>query len=275
MSRARRLAALLVVGTLGCAPGQLFGPDAPTSDAPPVQVQISGAQRLLGEWAMAPPPHDERNVALARFALQTPPDDAGFEAMRPSETERTHYANLLRLRNEEPDSPLLAEVRRQLDALDGVRVTFTPDKMISTTASGTDIAPYVVEEDLGHSVVIAEHGDPLKRRMIAFDGDDRIVIVVGATRIPMTRVRAGVAVTPTSAPTTAGGDADDLDRCIAEYYRCIDQMPAETRASMEDLIALTREVFARARRSPEESAFALQSCRQAVDLAYASYCTRP
>jgi hypothetical protein len=275
MTRARHLAALLV-GSLGCAPAQPVGPVSPTPDPPPAETQPLAAQRLLGEWVMAPPTHEERSVALARFALQTPPDDAGFEAMQPSETERTHYANVLRLKNEEPHSPLLAEVRRKLDALDGVRVTFTPDKMITTTPSGTDVVPYVVEEDLGDSVVIAEHGDPLMRRLIAFDGDDRIVIAVGATRVPMTRVGAGVPVTPTSAPTThAGGNADDLDRCVAEYYRCIDQMPAETRASMADLIATTRDVFERARQSQQESAFALQSCRQAVDLAYATYCTRP
>jgi hypothetical protein len=278
MTCARRLA-IVLVGALcpGCAAAHPVGPASPTADPPPpAATQLLAAQRLLGEWVMAPPPHEERSVALARFALQTPPDDAAFEAMQPSETERTHYTNLLRLQNEEPHSPLLAEVRRRLDGLDGVRVTFTPEKMITTTPSGTEVVPYVVEEDLGDRVVIAEHGDPMKQRMIAFDGDDRIVISVGPTRVPMTRVGAGVPVTPTSAPTTrAGGNVDDLDGCVAEYYRCIDQMPAETRASMTDLIAATKQVFERARQSPQEAAFALQSCRQAVDLAYATYCSRP
>lgn len=276
MTRACRFAATLVVGTLGCAPFGLLGPGDPMPDPPSVQSQPLAAPRLLGEWVMAPPPHEERSVALARFALRTPPDDAGFAAMEPSEAERTNYANVLRMRNEEPGSPLLAEVRRRLDALEGVRVTFTPEKMITTTPSGTDIVPYVVEENLGDSVVIAEHGDPLERRMIAFDGDDRIVITVGATRVPMTRVAPGVAVTPTSAPTTRVAEhGDDLDRCVAEYYRCIEQIPADTRASMADLIAATRQSFERARQSEQEVAFALQSCREAVDFAYAAYCTRP
>ena len=249
--------------------------------------------RLLGEWVMAPPAHEERSVALARFALETPPNDDGFAGMQPSETERTHYKNLLRLRNEEPGSPLLAEVRRRLDALDAVRLTFTPDKMITTTPDGTQIQTYVVEEDLGDRIVIAENGDPAKRRMIAFDGDDRIVIAVGPTRVPMRRVGEGEAPPATSAPTTPSASAtapaptsvapaapppaggDDLDRCITEYYRCIDAMPAETRASMGDLIAATRGAFERARRSPEATRAALTSCRQAVDLAYATYCPRP
>jgi hypothetical protein len=226
-------------------------------------------------------------VALVRHALAVPPERDAFEAMRPSERERRDFDNVVRLQREEPGSSLLAQLRAKIDGLEAVRVIFTEDRMITTTSNGTDATPYVVEDDLGDRVILLEGGDPNKRRVIAFDGDDDIVVTVGATRVPMSRVPDGVVPAPTSvaaggatssslssapSPSGAASSDDPLVACIDDYYRCIEQMPAEAREASADLIEATKSVFARAQDSPASRDATLRSCRQAVDLARQTFC---
>ena len=257
--------------------------DSPCAAGGDRVVDLDVPQRLLGEWVMAPPPHERRAAELVRHALHTPPDREAFEAMSPTERERRNFDNVLRLRDEEPGSPLLAQLRRKMDGLDAVRVIFTEDEMITTTPNGTDSSGYVIEEDLGDRIVLLENGDPTKRRIIAFDGDDAIVVTVGPTRVPMNRVPAGSAPSPTSAPTSAHAPtiaptqppttADPFGACVAEYYRCIDEMPARAREQSASVIEATKGVFGRARRSsPSDREATLRSCRRAVDLAKLTFC---
>ena len=109
---------------------------------------------------------------------------------------------------------------------------------------------------------------------------DAIVVTVGATRVPMTRVPDGTAPSPTTAPTAAGtattvvsaDPSDPFEACVADYYRCIDQMPASARDASAGAIEATKGIFERARRSPSDRAATLQSCRRAVDLARMTFC---
>lgn len=238
---------------------------------------------------MAPPPGQERQVALARRALATPPDQAGFDASGPTEKERESFANVLRLRREEPSSPLLVALQRKLDELEAVRVTFLPAKMMITTRNGTDMTGYQVEENLGERLVILEEGSaPLERRrkILAFDGNDRMVVTTGATRIPMVRVPAGTVPAPTEVPSSpspaantpssspkvpASGDAE-LDTCVTSYYACIDRMPASARPSLEGVLAQTRRIFTEAAHDPSKRASALASCKQALSLGRSTFC---
>jgi hypothetical protein len=248
---------------------------------------------------MAPPPGQERDVTLARAALASPPDKTSFEALTPSPTERTTFENILRLRKEEPDSPLLEELQRKLDELEAVRVTFMGDKFITVTPKGTDITPYRVEEDLGDRVVLLQDGTgPVEERrsVASFDGHDRIVLTIGPTRVPMTRVAKGTAPKPNEVPSTpiarggadtptrttdtssnpsshdAGASSADYDACVKEYYRCIGRMNADDRAALGGTIEATKKIFADAKGDPEEMRRTLDTCKQAVSLAHATFC---
>ncbi len=268
----------------------LAGSSAGSPQSPAAAGAVAVPERLLGEWVMAPPPHERRSVALARYALSTPPRDEAFEHMDPTPQEREHYLSVVRLRNEEPSSPLLAALRRKLDALEAVRVTFTATEFIATTPTGTTITRFSVEANLGDSIVLRSEGDgdPSRRRSrVDFVDEDSIVVTIGATRVPMNRVPPGVAPAPSTAPALAATpdtapasdttpqrseSATALEACAQEYYRCIEQMPAQTRAELEDVIAATRTIFRDAAAVPSRRAAALRSCRQAVDLAHSTYC---
>lgn len=233
---------------------------------------------------MAPPPGQERQVRLSRYALASPPQDDAFEAMKPTEQERNWYRDVKRLRNEEPGSPLLEALKRKLEELEAVRVTFTEDKLVTTTQSGTQVTAYRIEEDLGSSVVILEDGsgsEDKRRAVIAFVDRDNIVINKAGVRIPMNRVAKGAAPPPSEAPlnrAAARSDArsdqgsDEYDRCVAEYFRCVDAMDPETRASMADMLEVTKRTFEEARQSPERRRSVLGTCKQSVALAHATYC---
>jgi hypothetical protein len=283
---------LIVMGALVLV--SACGPVAPaeepanhTSEAPDSADESKPASRkaeLIGEWVMAPPPGQARQVQLSRYALASPPNDEAFAAMDPSEQERNWYRDVKRLRNEEPGSPLLEQLKRKLDELEAVRLTFTEDKLITSTQSGTSVTAYRIEEDLGDRVVILEDGDApenKRRAIIAFVNRDSIVIDKAGLRIPMNRVPAGSAPPPSEAPRTStsvptpssgGGSNDEYERCVAEYYRCVDAMDAESRAAMADLLAQTRRIFEEARHSPERRRATLASCKQSVELAHATYC---
>ncbi len=168
-----------------------------------------------------------------------------------------------------------------------MRVTFTAGKLITTTRAGTSIKRYTVEEDLGERVVILEEGEAdvsRRRAIIAFVDHNNIVITKGATRIPLTRVAKGTAPSPNEAPSQSAAQRSDvaglpapsgyadLDECVAEYYRCIEVMPPEARAAISGVISATKRIFEEARESPELRKSATRSCKQAVELAHASYC---
>ncbi|RYZ60685.1 MAG: hypothetical protein EOP08_14520 [Proteobacteria bacterium] len=241
---------------------------------------------------MAPPQSEKRSTQMARFILATPPDEAGFEAMGPTAAERESFTTVLRLRREEPDHPALVKLQRKLDELDAVRITFEAERMIVTTSDGTDVSHYRVEEELGDRLVVIEEASslkPEKRVPVAFDGNDALVLTIGASRVPMVRstgrgtpvpsavppaTRAALsarASSPESPSMPASGNAE-YDACVASYYRCIDQLQPADRAAMAETIAYTRKMFADAAHDPSRMQSTLASCKQAVALGKASFC---
>jgi hypothetical protein len=238
---------------------------------------------------MAPPPSEERLVFLVRCALAEPPDDAAFATMQPTMEEETHYRNVLRLRREEPDSAMLGNLRRRVEQLDGLRITFTTDKLITETPDGTQVTSYQVEEDLGDRVIIVEQGPaPIERRraVISFDGDDRIVITKGPTRIPMTRVAAGTPRPPTevphrppagagpsaglASPPAEAGEPLEFEPCAAAYLACLDAMPPEAQSAMAESRAVVEKRVEQARSAPEERESFTEACNRALRLAKSS-----
>jgi len=269
----------MLASLIACAPVAPETPAGEGGDAAPAAKPASRKGELLGEWVMAPPPGQARQVQLSRYALASPPKDDAFEAMNPTSQERDWYRDVKRLQNEEPGSPLLEELKRKLEELEAVRLTFTADKLITTTQGGTQVTAYRIEEDLGSSVVILEDGsapEAKRRAVIAFVDRDSIVINKGGLRIPMNRVTK--APPPSEVPLSRAtpnpnqGSGDEYDRCVAEYFRCVDAMDADTRASMADLLEVTKRTFEEARNSPERRRSVLDSCKQSVALAHATYC---
>jgi hypothetical protein len=186
-----RFLALCVAVAGACSPA---APPATGSDGAAAPAPSAFGAKLLGEWQAAPPPAEARLYQLALLALAEPPDHAGFDAMSPSDEERHHFHNILRLRKEEPDSPLLAELRGRIAQLDAIRITFTEAKLVTETPHGVHVAGYRIEEDLPDGVVILEEGDgPLdeRRAIITFTSEDALVLTKGPTRVPMRRVPPG------------------------------------------------------------------------------------
>lgn len=223
-------------------------------------------------------------MSLVRRALATPPDSAGFEASGPSARERESFANVLRLRREEPSSPLLEQLQRKLDDLEAVRLTFLPEKFMVTTKGGTDMTAYRVEENLGDRLVLLEDGtgsEQARRKILSFDGNDKMVITTGATRVPMVRVAAGVVPRPNEVPSApraatgagvpASGNAE-YDACVKSYYTCIDRMSAADREAMAGVIGQTKKIFADAAHDPASMQSTLASCKQAVALGKSTFC---
>lgn len=297
MGSARRLGlpVAALVWSLGCGSApEAQAPkadDGPTTGAPS-RSSASSSTRHLGEWVMAPPPGQEREVALVRHALATPPAVDAFEAMGPAPDEREFFDGILRTRRERPDAPVLESLQRKLDQLEGVRLTFLPDRFFVTTASGTTAGRYRVEEDLGERLIILEEGhapEEKRRKIISFDGDDRIVLTTGGTRVPMVRVPAGTPPAPNEVPSSgatslgastpppggaevpASGDPG-FDACVAEYYACIERMPTAEREAMAPAIDATRKVFTAAQKDPAQKQSAYESCKQAVALGRATFC---
>lgn len=279
------------------------GGAAPEAQEPMAQPHGEGApvtghstsQQHLGEWVMAPPPGQEREVALVRYALATPPAVEAFEATSPLPDEQEFFSNILRTRREDPGSPILVSLQRKLDALEAVRVTFLPEKFIVTTETGTDIIAYRVEEDLGHQLVILEDGaapESSRRTILSFDGGDRMVMTTSGMRVPMVRVpdgtlprpnevaRAPEGTTggvPAGAGSASGGSVPasgnaEYDTCVSEYYRCIDQMSASDREAMAETLTHTKRIFTEAQGDPGRMREALESCKQAVSLAKMTFC---
>lgn len=240
---------------------------------------------------MAPPPGQERQAALVRHALATPPAVDAFQAMGPTPKEREFFDNLLRTRREDPGSPILESLQRKLDALETARVTFLPEKFFVTTERGTDVVTYRVEEDLGHQLIILEDGtkpEARRRTILSFDGGERMVMTTNGMRVPLVRVPEGslprpneVARGPGVAPpgTSQGAESRvppsgnaEYDACVADYYRCIDQMSQADRQALGETLAQTKRIFSEAQGDPSRMSEALASCKQAVSVAKMTFC---
>lgn len=239
---------------------------------------------------MAAPPGERRLVDLTRFALSEPPDDTGFAKMHPTDEERTNYDNVLRLKREEPSSPLLVKLRRKLDQLEETSVTFDEKEFVTSTANGTSVKKYQVEKELDGELVLLEEGDaPIERRrsIISFVSDDELVLTTGSTRVPMVRARPGQARRPTEAPSSptpgelqssqrpVGGGPPALEACQKRYFACVDAMPPEARQAMGPSLDQVRALFDLARSGKTDAGSVTSSCQDVVSmLQSAGYCAR-
>jgi hypothetical protein len=229
----------------------------------------------------AAPASEARLFVVARAALSDPPDDGALQSLSPTTEEGEHFRNILRLKKEEPGSPLLVTLRRRVAGLDAIRMTFSQDKLITTTPSGTQIESYTAEGEVGDQLVVMTGGEgpaESRRALLRFVDDDHIVLLKGYREIPFYRTGASPLLASSNATLTADaaaaaepgmpektGDAA-FDGCVADYFDCVKQMPPESQDAMKSSLDLVR---LRMRQAAKESGRArlfrgdLQQHRQA------------
>ncbi|HSN99583.1 MAG TPA: hypothetical protein VLS89_14915 [Candidatus Nanopelagicales bacterium] len=289
-----RLFALLLLALPACG-----GAPAPPADADAAQARPTAGERtavsrelharLQGAWAATPPGAAGRVKQLAEFALADPPDEAAFARMRPSPEEEEKFFNIIRLRVEEPDSPLLVELRDKLAQLDALRVTFTEDQLVTQTPDGTSVDAYEVVGDRSHNILLlliaGESPESERRWMVIFDDDDHIVLAKDGSEVPFHRVGATSravaprAVAPRAAPpraAVAGGGAAPppgappktgdtaFDTCGAAYFDCTAQMPPEAQAAMKDSLDIVRARIHIAAQDPADRRSFTEVCERTV-----------
>lgn len=215
-------------------------------------------------------------MLLTRYALANPPAVDSFEGMDPNELERQRFSDILRLRDEEPGSPLLRALRKKLEDLDALRVTVTPNSIILPAGNGTAVTGYEVEHALADEVVIVEQGDGPKearRWVVSIIDDNHIVMRKGRTVMPMTRIGTNPDLDPASQPHVSsdpparprtGMAGDDLELCMADYYACLDSMPPVSQDAMRPALALVEARVKQAGDSVEQRASIHEACENAV-----------
>jgi len=185
---------------------------------------------FVGRWMVTLPPKEVTAIAVARFALADPPNRAAFEAMNPAPEDVRNFENLIRLRTEEPDSPLLARVREKLEALDAMALQITPNTIEFGIQRQANKYRVLSERD-GVLAIEVENDDNYD---VIFVDDDHIEMRnTKGTRLPFTRVGAESKRSAANAPV-ARSDAGSApapskagpagDSCEA-YARCVEQMP--------------------------------------------------
>ncbi len=280
--RTMLLAPLFSLLLAGCEVSQTpaQGPENAPSDGAPGQASALHA-KILGEWRAMPPPSEGRLLVLSRAALADPPDTAGFEKMKPSAEEREHYVNILRLKKEEPNSSLLATLRRRVADLDSIRMTFSQDKLVTTTATGTQVEGYTAEAELGNQLVVITDGDgPASGRRAIFEflDDDHIVLKKGYHEVPFYRTGASPELPNASAVRAADASAaaeggmpektgdPAFDGCVADYFGCVNQMPPESQEAMSSSLDLVRLRMRQAAKDPEQRKSFAETCNSTVRL---------
>lgn len=266
------------------------GAPPPPANADQVAATDASASRgyrakVVGDWAASLPPRQARVAALIRHAMADPPDEAAFAGLQPTAQEQEHFRNILRMRREEPGSPLLAELREKLEVLDALRMTITADQVITRTAAGTSIERYQVEAETKSGLVILLEGTspPEERRWTLTFSDDDHLVLEGSRRVPFHRVGASVPVAPPDAggpgaAVAAGpgasvpeappktGDAA-FDGCVAAYFHCTAQMPPEAQEAMKDSLDLVRvRIRQAASGSAEDRRGFTEVCNRTVNL---------
>ncbi len=237
--------------------------------------------RLVGEWRAMPPPIEGRLFVLARAALSDPPDDKAFQAMSPTGEERDHYRNILRLKKEEPGSELLVTLRRRVDELDSIRMTFSEDKLITTTPTATRVEEYTAEAEMGDQLVIVTAGEgpaETRRAVLRFADADHLELQKGYRKIPF--YRAGTSPLGPTAQATMDADRSAaaepglpektgdvaFDGCVKDYFDCVNQMPPEAQDAMQSSLDIVRLRMRQAAKDPAERRGFAETCRSTVDL---------
>jgi hypothetical protein len=284
------LAAALVLAALSLLPGcgggaedgtppasypePAAGSNKPVELAAPQPAAGHGAT-IVGKWAPTLPSEDARAVTLAQQALAEPPDDSGFERLRPTADEREHYKNVIRLKTTEPGSPLLAALKRKLEEYDAMRMDITPDTIgFRTRQGGWSRERYTITGETDDGVTIQSESDRITIRVVDRDH----LFLRGATAsIPMTRddppgapaKDALAGALGQKAPGGAGAPASGrarpsgpADACSA-YADCIDQMPRL--AGDQAIMGMSSDVIRGWERTPSR----LAQCASTLEIARA------
>lgn len=255
-------------------------PGQPAGEAPAGKQGALHA-KIVGEWRAMPPASEGRLFVVARAALSDPPDDGALQSLNPSAEEREHFRNILRLKKEEPGSPLLVTLRRRVAELDSIRMTFSQDKLITTTPNGTQIESYTAEGEVGDQLVVVTDGEgpaASRRALLRFVDDDHIVLLKGYREIPFYRTGASPLLASSSATLTADAAAaaepgmpektgdPAFDGCVADYFACVRQMPPESQDAMKSSLDLVRLRMRQAAKDPAERASFAETCNSTVKL---------
>ena len=251
-----RLAAFGVL-LAGCG-GEPPPPETPASSEAHAP-QSSQRRALVGRWRPTLERSQERAVALTRFALAEPPDDAGFENMQPSDQERERFRAVVKLRVSDPRSPMLADVRRKLAEYDALVIDITPTSIVTPATESdpprTDDYSVVDESDGALTLDVGRMHD---RVSVRFVDADHIVLRLRSGPFELTRDGAsGVAMNVVSPPP------GPRDACT-EYADCVDEMP-RLRGD-EALMGGSSKLIRGWERTPDrlrQCASALQMARQA------------
>lgn len=283
MNRRPLFAPLFSIVLAACGPSlaPVEGPENPPSDGSARAQTGALHAKIVGEWRAMPPPSEGRLLVLSRAALADPPDSAGFEKMKPNAEEREHYTNILRLKREEPNSTLLSTLRKRVGELDSIRMTFSLDKLVTTTATGTQVEGYTAEAELGSQLVVITDGEgPASSRRAIFDfvDDDHIVLRKGYHEVPF--YRTGSSPEMPSAAATRASDAaaaaepgmpektgdPAFDGCVADYFGCVNQMPPESQDAMRASLDLVRLRMRQAAKDPDQRQSFAETCNSTVRL---------
>ena len=288
------VAALVLALASACGPAPLA--EAPDSSPTPHAESVGSTQpasavaRLLGEWRAEPPASEARLLDMARAALAPEMTDSELAALRFSPEEESKVRAVRRLRETDPGSPLVLEMRRKLASIDAIRVTFTPEKLISTTDASTSVERYSIEEDLGDRVLLSVEGDkPIEQRryLVRFVNDDHIVIHIGQTVVPFARIGARAETQPpesspkspdelprpaVTASRAGARDARDplgFDACVRTYLQrmeeCISRLPPSAQRATREALELTKRAIRLSSETPEGRASFAASCNRMVE----------
>ncbi len=275
----RSLPFALAIALTGCASASQPAGETPSTSAPqpggqdgqPSAVE-SRRDDFVGRWTVTLPPKEVAAIAVARFAMADPPDRKGFEATNPGPEDVRNFDNLIRLRTEEPSSPLLAQVREKLEALDAMAIEITPTTIVFQSPPQSN--PYrVVSEREGVLGIAVENDDNYD--VIFLDDDHMEMRNSRGRRLPFTRVGAeskrpadppvaaqkdwspspGPGAAPPPAKSGAPGDACDA------YAQCVEQMPRLK--GDEAVMGGSAAAIRRFEKTPDQ----LRQCKSAHELA--------
>lgn len=250
-------------------PGEGPPPATPSSGGVAYDPGLSNAlaAHLVGTWGPTLPRREARAVAIVRWALAEPPNERAFEAMAPSDDERTNFRSLLRLKNEEPGSPLLADVKRKLAEYESMLVAITQSEIAFRTRDSESRDAYRIVDAQPDVLTIEVREETIVVRFL----DPNHIEMRGTKTMRMTRdapsgfdakdlrgevASGGLGGEPRAVATGAPGDACSM------YADCIDQMPQL--AGDQPLMLGTAGVVRGWERTPER----LRQCASALDTAH-------
>lgn len=186
------LSFLLLLGGLACSDADPPGlaPPADGASAPPMVAPTAPTearaprQRLLGEWALALDPVEQRQAEVLALALREPaPDAAALAAAGLSAEEEKLVRLMIAARASNPQDPRVAEMRAAAEGLRSATLQVREDRMIFQAGAVREELIYEIlaegEDGLElRSVALREPGRE-ERARVRFEGRDALIIESG------------------------------------------------------------------------------------------------